>query len=527
MVATTAADIVRTADGIPLKERLRQVELSRKIRAFGLVLPLFLFIFVSFGFPIVVMLSNAVDDPEYIGDPLMHTMEALRGWDGEGVPDESAFAALAADLKEAQKTKTTALIGKRLNYVLSGIRSKIITTGRKVEKLEAGPFKDALIGIDPVWGERATWQAIQQADYRFTSLYLMTVLDRTWPFASNATRVEDDSVKVNSWLLAILALLAAALIASRASRDWSPAGPYLFAGALSAFFLMVIQQPDAIARYGVAGTGIVAALASVIVRLHPVWRRTSLYLLCSAVLCLAWFVVLSTTVSVDPDQAVYVAIIVRTFWISVLVTLVTLVLGFPVAYLLASLPIRTSNLLMILVLLPFWTSLLVRTTAWFVLLQDNGVINDTLQFLQLADHPLKLIFSRFGTIVAMTHIQLPFTLLPIYSVMKTIPPSHVRAARSLGAGPFYAFWRVYFPQTMPGLAAGCLLTFILSLGYYITPALVGGPTDQMVSGFIALAINQENNWGKASALGTILLVATMILYFVYNRLIGIDKMKFG
>jgi putative spermidine/putrescine transport system permease protein len=527
MVATTAADIVRTADGIPLKEKLRRVELSRKLRAFGLVLPLFLFIVASFGFPIADMLWKSIDDPEYIGGTLAQTMNALSSWDGEGVPDEPVFAALAADLKAAQKSKTTALIGKRLNYLISGIRSKIITSARKVEKVEAGPFKDALIGIDPIWSERSTWQAIRQAGHRFTNLYLMTVLDRTWPFATNAARVEDNAVRVNSWLLAILVLLAAAFIASRTSRDWSSAGPYLFAAALSVLFLMAVQQSDAIARYGVAGTGIVAALGAVAVRTHTVWRRISTYLLCGAVLCLIWFVVLSTTVSVDPDQAIYITIILRTFWISVLVTLVTVGLGFPVAYLLATLPTRTSNLLMILVLLPFWTSLLVRTTAWFVLLQDNGVINDTVQVLQLADHPLKLIFSRFGTIVAMTHIQLPFTLLPIYSVMKTIPPSHVRAARSLGAGPFYAFWRVYFPQTMPGLAAGCLLTFILSLGYYITPALVGGPTDQMVSGFIALAINQENNWGKASALGTILLATTMILYFVYNRLVGIDKMKFG
>ena len=145
----------------------------------------------------------------------------------------------------------------------------------------------------------------------------------------------------------------------------------------------------------------------------------------------------------------------------------------------------------------------------------------------MVDEPLQLIFSRFGTIVAMTHIQLPFTLLPIYSVMKTIPPSHVRAARSLGAGPFYAFWRVYFPQTVPGIAAGCLLTFILCLGYYITPALVGGPTDQMISYFVADYINREINWGMASRSAPILLVATLVLYFVYNRLIGIDRMKFG
>jgi putative spermidine/putrescine transport system permease protein len=169
----------------------------------------------------------------------------------------------------------------------------------------------------------------------------------------------------------------------------------------------------------------------------------------------------------------------------------------------------------------------VRTTAWFVLLQDNGTINDALQFLHLTNQPLPLIFSRFGTVVAMTHIQLPFTLLPIYSVMKTISPSYVRAARSLGAGPFHAFWKIYFPLTVPGIAAGCLLTFILSLGYYITPALVGGPTDQMVSGIIERAMNSENNWGKASALGAILLTATLILYFIYNRLVGIDKIRLG
>src|SRR5688500_16705882 len=184
-------------------------------------------------------------------------------------------------------------------------------------------------------------------------------------------------------------------------------------------------------------------------------------------------------------------------------------------------------MLLIFIRVPFCPSLLVRTTAWFVLLQDNGPINDTLRFLNLTDGPLKLIFSRFGTVTAMVHIQLPFTLLPIYSVMKNISPSYVRAARSLGGGRFYSFFRVYLPLTLPGIGAGCLLTFILSLGYYITPALVGGASDQMVSGVIASAMNQENNWGKASALSALLLVATMVLFFVYNRLIGIDKVKLG
>ena len=197
------------------------------------------------------------------------------------------------------------------------------------------------------------------------------------------------------------------------------------------------------------------------------------------------------------------------------------------AWLIANLPTRSASLLLIFVLLPFWTSLLVRTTAWFVLLQDNGIINDALIAMGLTEEPLKLIFSRFGTIIAMTHIQLPFTLLPIYSVMKTISPTYMRAARSLGAGPVYAFTRIYMPQTLPGVAAGCLLTFILSLGYYITPALVGGPTDQMISGVIADSMNRDLNWGKASALGAVLLMATVILYLVYDRLVGIDKMKLG
>ena len=172
--------------------------------------------------------------------------------------------------------------------------------------------------------------------------------------------------------------------------------------------------------------------------------------------------------------------------ISLLVTLLTLILGYPVAYMLANTPQRTANLLMIFVLLPFWTSLLVRTTAWFVMLQDNGA-DQRLWSARSASpmSPCGSIFSRFGTVAAMTHIQLPFTLLPIYSVMKTISPSYMRAARSLGGGrrSIHSFASI-MPQTLPGIAAGCLLTFILCLGYYITPALVGGPADQMVSGFI-------------------------------------------
>jgi putative spermidine/putrescine transport system permease protein len=230
---------------------------------------------------------------------------------------------------------------------------------------------------------------------------------------------------------------------------------------------------------------------------------------------------------VPADQAVFVDVFLRTLGISLGVTLATLVLGYPVAYLLSVLPPKTSNLLMILVLLPFWTSLLVRTTAWVVLLQTNGPINDVLMMSGLIHERLQMIFQRSGTLIAMTHIQLPFTILPIYSVMRGIPGGLTRAARSLGATPFTAFRRIYVPLTLPGVGAGCLLTFILSLGYYITPALVGGPSDQMVSSFVAQYMNRELNWGMASALGAVLLVATLIIYGIYARLVGADRMRLG
>ena len=236
----------------------------------------------------------------------------------------------------------------------------------------------------------------------------------------------------------------------------------------------------------------------------------------------------SAIVGVPRSQAVYVNVLIRTFYISALVTLITLALGYPVAFMLAHAPNRVANVLLIFILVPFWTSLLVRTTAWFVLLQDNGPVNDLIQYLHLSDGPLKLIFSRFGTVTAMVHIQLPFTLLPIYGVMKGISPSYMRAARSLGGGPFYSFLRVYLPLTLPGIGAGCLLTFILCLGYYITPALVGGAADQMVSGVIASSHESGKQLGQGlRARAPSCWSRRSSLFFVYNRLVGIDKVKLG
>jgi putative spermidine/putrescine transport system permease protein len=221
-----------------------------------------------------------------------------------------------------------------------------------------------------------------------------------------------------------------------------------------------------------------------------------------------------------PDQAVFVDVFARTFWISAVVVALCALLGYPLAYVMARLPERYANPLLILVLLPFWTSVLVRTTAWMVLLQDRGLINDLLLRLGVISQPLQLIYNRAGVYVAMTHVLLPYFVLPLYGVMKRVPPFTMRAALSLGATPLQAFWRVYFPQTRPGVAAGALIVFILSLGYYITPALVGGAADQMISYFIAFYTNQSLNWGMAAALSLVLLLATVVLLLVYWRVAG-------
>jgi putative spermidine/putrescine transport system permease protein len=420
MVSNTAVSLAesgRVKGGAALKQRLQRAERRRRIRAVLLVVPLFLFLALTFVLPIATLLLKSVYDPE-LANTMPQTRAAIAAWDGRDLPSEDVFAAFAADMRTANEQKTTGFIGKRLNYEIGGIRSIVIKTGRELGKLQSGPWKDAILHLNPIWGKRDTWVIMKRAVKPLTPFYV----------------------------------LAAADLRLDANGD-------------------VVRAPA--------------------------------------------------------DQSIFLTVFGRTLWIASLVTVLTLLLGYPIAYLLASLPTRTSNLLMILVLLPFWTSLLVRTTAWVVLLQTNGVINDIALWLGLLNERVQLIFNRGGTVVAMTHIQLPFTILPIYSVMKTISPTHVRAARSLGAGPFYAFWRVYFPQTVPGIAAGCLLTFILSLGYYITPALVGGPNDQMISYFVALYTNRELNWGMASALGAMLLAVTMALFLLYNRLIGIDRMKLG
>ncbi|HYD30057.1 MAG TPA: ABC transporter permease [Azospirillaceae bacterium] len=395
---------------VPLKVRLKRAERARHLKALALVAPLLLFLAFTFLVPIGGMLWRSVEDTD-VPRTLPRTIAALATWDGKDVPGEKAFAALAADLRQAREDGTVSTPAKRLNYDINGFRSLLVNTARALKAAPAeGQARDAFLAANADWGRRETWAAIKRASGPVTDFYLLAALDR------------------------------------HHDADGT-----------------VIRAPE--------------------------------------------------------DTAIYIDVFARTFQIGLGVTALCLVLGFPVAWLLANLPAKTANLLMILVLLPFWTSLLVRTAAWIVLLQNEGLVNGAMLWLGLIDQPVRLIYNRIGVFVAMTHVLLPFMILPLYSVMKSISPAYVRAATSLGASPATAFLRIYIPQTLPGVGAGCLLVFILAIGYYITPALVGGAADQMISYFIAFYVTDTVNWGMAAALGAVLLVATLILAGVYARLV--------
>ena len=220
------------------------------------------------------------------------------------------------------------------------------------------------------------------------------------------------------------------------------------------------------------------------------------------------------------DQRIYLEVLARTLGVAASVTALCLVMGFPVAVVLTRVEGRRQDWLMALVMLPFWTSLLVRTAAWVVLLQREGLVNSALKSLGLIDAPLDLIYNRTGVLVAMTHVLLPFMILPLYNVLKGLPVNYLRAASSLGAPPVTVFFRVYLPLAAPGIASGALMVFIMALGYYITPALVGGGGDQMLSYFIAKYTTETGNWGMAAALGLVLLGTTLALYALAQRLSG-------
>ena len=232
---------------------------------------------------------------------------------------------------------------------------------------------------------------------------------------------------------------------------------------------------------------------------------------------------------VSEDRRIHRILWLRTLEVALFVTIFCFLMGYPIAHLLATLPMKYSNLLMICVLLPFWTSLLVRTASWMILLQQQGIVNDFFVMIGLVadDNRPEMMYNKVGTYVAMTQILLPFMVLPLYSVMKTISPSLMRAGKSLGGTPFVAFWKIYFPLTIPGIGAGCLLVFILAIGYYITPALVGGASGTLISNQIAYHMKATLDWSFASAMGLMLLTGVLVVYWLYNKIVGIDNIKLG
>ena len=417
-MAEAATELLTTADGRPLKQALGVAQARAKRRAFLLVLPLLLFVLLTFLIPIGYMLKRSVEHDGFSSSaPELSAWFAANPDFDPANPPEEAYAALVKDLTKMQAERLTGIAGTRINYTVPGSIS-LFKAGARAAKDMQPPFKEALIAVDAEWARPALWRGMEGASSTLTTDFYKVGTDN---------KLGDDG-----------------------------------------------------------------------------WERGT-----------------------DKDR-IYVYLFFKTFLVSGIITVICLILAFPVAHLLAVLPMSKSSLLMIMVLLPFWTSLLVRTPSWIALLQEQGILNDLLVWAGLVsdDNRLAAMYNMTGTIVAMTHVLLPFMILPLYSVMRVIPPSYARAARSLGATSWTTFRRDYVPQTLPGIAAGSLLVFILAVGYYITPALVGGADGQLISNLISFHMT-KSNWSLAAALAAMLLAAILLLYWLYDRLIGIDRLKLG
>ena len=411
--------IIYSTDGLPLEVSLRKAERKNKLKAALLVGPLFVFILITYLFPIADMLFRSVDD-RMITKLLPKTFIELEKWDGKALPEENVYEALYRDFYPLAIAKESGKLFQRLNYEKSGFSSGLKRTNRKIKNFEEGNFKEQFIEAHKIWNNVEYWVALKNTAPNFSYVKYLKGLD------------------------------------------------------------LKLNQDREIIR-------------------------------------------------VEEDRRIHITLWLRTIKVAFWVTIFCFILSYPIAHLLATLPMKYSNLLMICVLLPFWTSLLVRTSSWMVLLQQQGPINDFIVMIGLVsdDSRPELMYNVIGTFVAMTQILLPFMVLPLYSVMKTISPSLMRAGKSLGGTPFVAFRKIYFPLTIPGIGAGSLLVFILAIGYYITPALVGGASGSLISNTIAYHMKSSLDWAFASALGAMLLTGVMVTYWLYNKIVGIDNIKLG
>lgn len=506
---------VLAADGRPLKASLNRALRKQKIRALLLISPLLLFILITFIFPIGDMLFRSVEN-QIVSDTLPRTVAALQDWeDTDQPPGEDVYAAIYTDILVAAEFRRHTRVGSRLNYEMTGISSLFRRSGRAVGRFDTDIYTEQFTALDAAWTESATMATLLDDAGIRAALTETALAYDSWVRVIVEVE-EEDPATVQPWDFVFTALY----------RD-------LAAGRYDGNDALLSAAVDAVAGFETV------SIRDQFADIDEDWLDPEVFetiLLYSGNYTAGYFLtsvdlqLTSDGIQVqDEDFRIYITLLKRTIFMSLVIMGSCVLLGYPVAFLLANLPMRTSNVLMILVLLPFWTSLLVRTSAWKVLLQQQGVINDILVWANIvADNDrLALINNQTGTIIAMTHILLPFMILPLYSVMQTIPPYYVRAAKSLGATDFTAFRRVYFPQSVPGIGAGCILVFILSIGYYITPELVGGRSGTFISNRIAYHISSSLNWGLAAALGTILLLLVLALYWVYDRLVGIDNVKLG
>jgi len=540
-IANASSAPILTADGIPLRVSLRRSMRRSKLRALALVLPAFLFLVIVFILPIGNLLTRSVDDA-LINHQLPLTFSLIETWDRDqqSLPEEALFESVYLDL-------TT--INKFLIANNTGASVDVSNAAWWLKIPPKGPYKESIVQINPRWGEAGAWQPLKQLvdkslAHRGTEKEKRNVKQRAaFDLCSELTPLNNASCRtlfkaLETWdgqsapdesLFAALYKdlnSAQKILSGKSSTRMNyeePGWKGIIRTSLRKF--KTIEGPpyrDALIKAN-KGWGEVRFWQSLVLMKDA---RTMGYYLNAFD---RRYDVDKNIILRSEERRVYVMLWWRTLILSLIVTVGCLVLSYPVAHLLATLPLRYSNLLMICVLMPFWTSLLVRIVSWMVMLQQEGVINDALVWTRLIsdENRLPMMYNFTGTVIVMIQILLPFMILPIYSVMKTIPPSYMRAAQNLGAAPSLAFLRVYMPLTLPGVGAGVILVFIVAIGYYITPELVGGKDGRLIGNMIAYHMQKSLNWGLGAAMGTVLLAAILVLYWVYDKIVGVDNLKMG
>ena len=539
MVSNTSFETkpLLTADGTPLKVSLKRSMRRSKLKAMGLVLPPMLFLLVLFIIPIGNLLTRSVDD-QLINFQMPLTFKLIENWDRKTLPEEELYKSVFFDLGTINKFLITKNNGSEVDLDDSGWFVRIP---------KRGPYKESILKINSQWGEVEKW------------LPLSRIVKDSLKY--EGTKKEKKGVekraqfKICSYLTPLTNAACSRLF--KVLKGWDEKGTpdekfykALYKDLTSAHKFMTGKSSTRMnyekpgwkslvkkSRRGfnkIKDSPYKDAMTKIEKRWGDVTVWQSLYTMKDP-FTMGYYLnafdrkydVNENIIMQPEERQVYVMLWWRTFFLSLIVTIGCLVLAYPTAHLLATLPLKYSNLLMICVLMPFWTSLLVRIVAWMVMLQQEGVINDALvnSGILSDENRLPMMYNFTGTVIVMIQILLPFMILPIYSVMKGIPPSYMKAAQNLGAKPSLAFFKVYMPQTMPGVGAGVILVFIVAIGYYITPELVGGKDGKLIGNMVAYHMQKSLNWGLAAAMGAVLLGAILILYWVYDRIVGIDNMK--